>query len=198
MQLKFRNFGGDFRMVFNQTIDVQGSLPNGLGLTPTAEVAGIRWYELQNDIGTWSIRQQGTYAAQPINPTDESELLHRWMGSAAMDSMGNIALAYSILNSDSDAGEQVHPGIRYTGRSVGDPLDLLPQGEKTIRDGEVSPGGMANRWGDYSALSVDPVDDCTFWYTTHVTNGDNGPLNDLTRTQIASFSFVAARRATRR
>ena len=51
MQLKFRDLNGDFRMVFNQAIDVQGSLPNGLGITPTAEVAGIRWYELQDSGG---------------------------------------------------------------------------------------------------------------------------------------------------
>jgi uncharacterized repeat protein (TIGR01451 family) len=189
MQLKFRNFDGDFRMVFNQTIDVQGSLPNGLGITPTAEVAGIRWYELQNSGASWAIRQQGTYAPQPIAVADESELLHRWMGSAAMDRFGNIGLGYSIVNSDSDAGQQVHPGIRYTGRAAGDPLNLLPQSEQTIRNGEISTAGLAGRWGDYSALSVDPMDDCTFWYTTHVTNGDDGPANNLTRTQIASFRF---------
>lgn len=190
MQLKFRNFGGgDYRMVFNQTIDVQGSLPNGLGITPTAEVAGIRWYELQDDGGGWAIRQQGTYAPQPIVVADESELLHRWMGSAAMDRFGNIGLGYSVVNSDSDAGQQVHPGISYTGRSDADPLNLLPQGEKDIRVGETSTALLGGRWGDYSAMTVDPVDDCTFWYTTHVTNGDNGPLNDLNRTQIASFRF---------
>jgi uncharacterized repeat protein (TIGR01451 family) len=181
MQLKFRNFGTHWAMVFNQTIDVSGSLPSA----PANEVAGIRWYELRSSGGDWSIYQQGTYAPQPLDAEGEEELLHRWMGSAAMDKDGNIALGYSIVNGDSDAGEQLYPSIRYTGRLAGDTLDLMPQGEKEIRAGTTTaPAADQRRWGDYSAMSVDPVDDCTFWYTSHMANGEPG-----SRTQIASFRF---------
>jgi hypothetical protein len=107
------------------------------------------------------------------------------MGSAAIDSFGNIALGYSITNSDNS--NEVFPGIRYTGHRFDDPLGVMAQGEKIIRTGTNSQtGGFGNRWGDYSALSVDPVDDCTFWYTTHIAGvGGTGGRP----TQIASFRF---------
>ena len=179
MQLKYRTFGSDQRLVVNQTIDVAGSIPNTLGITPANEVAGIRWYELQNTGGGWSIRQEGTYAPQPLNATAENQLLHRWMGSAAIDKDGNIALGYSITNDD--PVNSVMPGIRYTGRRFDDPLGLMPQGEQVILNGPSwALGGFGLRWGDYSQMGVDPVDDCTIWYNQHDANG---------ATQIASFRF---------
>ena len=167
MQLKYRNFDGLQSMVLNQTIDVSGSIPSVLGFVPADEVAGIRWYELNKSTGAWSIRQQGTFAPQPLGATAENQLLHRWMGSAAIDKKGNIALGYSITNGDPNT--PVFPGIRYTGRRFDDPLDLIPQGERVIRNGtNAQLQGLGARWGDYSALSVDPANDCTFWYTTHL------------------------------
>jgi hypothetical protein len=185
MQLKYRNFGAFEAMVVNQTIDVSGSIPFVFGFTPAEEVAGVRWYELRKASGLWTIYQQGTYAPQPLGAMAEDQLLHRWMGSAAIDKDGNIALGYSITNSDAD--DPVFPGIRYTGRRFDDPLDLMPQGEKAILDGtNAQTQGLGARWGDYSALSVDPVDDCTLWYTTHVAGvGGTGPRP----TRIASFNF---------
>src|SRR5262249_23879254 len=144
-----------------QTIDVRGSIP---GITPLGEVAGVRWYELRKT-DDWSIYQQGTFAPQPSGAT-ESQLLHRWMGSAAIDRYGNIAVGYSITNDDDT--NPVYPGIRYSGRYVDDPLGVLLEPERTILDGINSQTGGGGRWGDYSALSVDPTDDCTFWYTNHV------------------------------
>ena len=183
MQLKYRNFGSFQAMVFNQTIDVRGSI---LGIAPVKEVAGIRWYELSRSGMDWSIHQQGTFAPQPADATAENELLHRWMGSAAIDRQGNIALGYSIVNDDDN--NEVFPSIRYTGRYFDDPLGLLLESEKTILNGTNSQtGGFGQRWGDYSALSVDPVDDCTFWYTNHVAGlGGTGPRP----TRIASFRFA--------
>jgi uncharacterized repeat protein (TIGR01451 family) len=187
MQLKFRNFGGDFRMVVNQTVDVGGSLANTLNIPSPGEVAGVRWYELQKSGGpNWTIRQQGTYASQPIGATTAAQLVHRWMGSAAMDRFGNIAIGYSIVNDDDS--NPLFPGIRYTGRAAGDPFGTMPQGEKVIYTGTTSQGAdgaFGQRWGDYSTLSVDPADDCTFFYTTHVSNGD-AP----SRTKIGSFRFA--------
>ena len=185
MQLKYRAFGTYTAMVFNQTIDVSGSIPDLFDFTPANEVAGIRWYELRKTGANWSIFQQGTFAPQPNCADGETELLHRWMGSAAMDKYGNIALGYSIVNDDDDNGEEVYPGIRYTGRRFDDLPGLMPQGEKIILNGTNSQGNGdgtvdPQRWGDYSAMSVDPVDDCTFWFTAHVAGG---------LTQIASFRF---------
>ncbi len=185
MQLKYRYFGSSEAMVFNQTIDIAGSINALLGFTPANEVAGIRWYELRKTGANWAVQQQGTYAPQPNGATTEAHLIHRWMGSTAMDKDGNIGLAYSVVNDDDTDGQELYPGIRYTGRRANDPAGLMPQGERVIRNGTASQGNgdttvNPQRWGDYSALSVDPVDDCSFWFTTHLANGV---------TRIASFSF---------
>lgn len=182
MQLKYRNFGSFQTIVFNQTIDVRGSIS---AITPAREVAGIRWYELRKSGTDWNIYQQGTYAPQPLTLNAENQLLHRWMGSTAMDRDGNIALGYSVSNDDDS--NPVFPGIRYTGRYFDDPLGVLVEPERTIINGTNSQtGALGLRWGDYSALSVDPIDDCTFWYTNHVAGiGGTGARP----TRIASFRF---------
>jgi len=182
MQLKYRNFGSHETMVVNQTVDVApalNALNPGLGFAVSNEVAGIRWYELRRNSGDtdWSIYQQGTFTPQ-TNPGNEQAVLHRWMGSIAMDRFGNIALGYSVASDD-----VLFPAIRYAGRIASDPLGVLPQGELSIIEGTLAPTTTGFRWGDYSAMSVDPVDDCTFWYTTH------RALGETPRTSIASFHF---------
>jgi hypothetical protein len=105
------------------------------------------------------------------------------MGSIAMDKVGNIAVGYSVSSSS------LYPGIRYTGRLVTDPPNTLAPEASIIAGGgsqNKSFGGLS-RWGDYSSLSVDPVDDCTFWYTTEYLKS-SGTFNWSTR--IASFKFA--------
>jgi hypothetical protein len=81
------------------------------------------------------------------------------MGSAAMDGTGNIALGFSV------AGPVTSPSIRYTGRLASDPPNVMTLGEADLMVGSGSQTHASGRWGDYSTLVVDPVDDCTFWYT---------------------------------
>ena len=69
-----------------------------------------------------------------------------------------MALGYSASNGT------VFPSVFYTGRLAGSPLGTMPLGEKSIKNGTGSQTGGGNRWGDYTALSVDPTDDLTFWY----------------------------------
>src|SRR5438552_15413435 len=102
------------------------------------------------------------------------------MCSISMYQPGDIALGYSISSSS------VSPSIRYTGRLASDPLGTLPQGEATMIAGSGSQTSGFNRWGDYSMMSVDPTDDCTFWYTQEyfAATSDRG-----WRTRIGSFKF---------
>lgn len=199
MQLKYRNYGTYQSLTFNQTIDVQGSIQPLLGFTPTNEVAGVRWTELRKTAANWAIQQEGSYAPQPNGATIEAQLLHRWMGSAATDRFGNFALGYSIVNGD--ATNPVFPGLRYTGRRFDDVADLLPQGEQVLVAGTVNafdddanstaPAPLSERWGDYSAMNVDPVDDCTFWFTSHVAGGPTPAGGFAARpTRIGSFRFA--------
>jgi hypothetical protein len=131
---------------------------------------GIRWYEIQNPNGSPTVFQQGTFA-----PTTAT----RWMGSIAMDQSGNIALGYSVSSGT------VRPSVFFTGRVPTDPLGTM-ESEAAIVNGTGSQTGGLTRWGDYSAMTVDPVDDCTFWYTQEYMK-TTGSFNWNTR--IASFKF---------
>jgi hypothetical protein len=101
------------------------------------------------------------------------------MGSIAMDKVGNIALGYSVSSAT------MHPSISYTGRAPTDPPGTM-QGENLILTGAGSQTSGLTRWGDYSAMTIDPGDDCTFFYTTEYLKA-NGSFNWSTR--IASFKF---------
>jgi len=113
---------------------------------------GVRWYELRRNGTTLSVYQQGTYA---IDSTS------RWMPSVAMDRAGNIAAGYSAAN-----GSAIYPSVRATGRLAGDALGTMTQAEVTLVAGAGSQTGTLTRWGDYATMSVDPVDQCTFWFAT--------------------------------
>ena len=166
-RLQYRNFGTHAAMVVNHTVDTTKTTGNG--------IAGIRWYELRNAGSGWTIQQQGTYAS---NAADGK---YRWMGSIAMDHQENMALGYSLTN-----GTDTYPSIAYTGRLAGDPVDTLPQGEVLLQAGGGSQTHTSGRWGDYSMMSVDPVDDCTFWYTQeyYPTTSSAG-----WHTRVGSFRF---------
>ena len=89
------------------------------------------------------------------------------------------------------AGAAMKPAIRWAGRLAGDAVNTLAQGEATMFAGTgaqlVSCGGAPlHRWGDYCAMSVDPVDDCTFWYTNEYYAADGGNWN----TRIGKFKFA--------
>ena len=141
----------------------------------------VRWYELRyqraGNIITPTVYQQGTYV-----PPDD---VWRWMGSLAADKDGNMALGYSA------SSPSIDPQIRYTGRLITDTLGVLAQGEVTMTVGTGHPTNTNSRWGDYSAMTVDPVDDCTFWYTQEyytTTTGIPGDTRPWT-TSVGAFKY---------
>jgi hypothetical protein len=164
-RLAYRNFKDHESLVTSQSVEA------------TPGVAGERWYEIRRVGGTYSLYQQGTYA-----PSDG---VHRWMGSVAQDKKGDMALGYSVVN-----GNDVFPGIRYTGRLAGDPLGQMTLGEGTIIDGSGVQRTTNSRWGDYTDMTVDPVDDCTFWYVNEYYTLA-GQLSSTAgwQTRIASFKL---------
>src|SRR5437588_10231988 len=138
-----------FRNPYRRFSDGHESLLDNYTVSANS-VAGIRWIELRRtQPGNWGVFQQSTY--QP-------DTTWRWMGSIASDNQGNIALGFSASSSSSN------PQIRYAGRLTTDPLNTL-SGEQHLFDGTGSQSATSNRWGDYSDITVDPVDDCTFYYT---------------------------------
>ena len=143
----------------------------------TGTQAAPRWFELKNVTnGPVTINQEGTYA-----PADG---IWRWLGSIAEDHSGDMALGYSV------AGPTIVPGMSYTGRLLGDPLGTMPQGEATLFAGVGVQTDTANRWGDYSCMTVDPVDDTTMWYTNEYYPSGTTSFN--WRTRIGNFRINPA------
>jgi Domain of unknown function DUF11 len=156
-RLQYRNFTTHQTLVTNLSVD------NGTGgLAP-------RWFELRKVAGAWAVNQESTFKPSALN---------RWMGSVAMDGNGDMALGYSA----GDAATA--PELRYTGRLVSDSLSTM-QPEGTLVGGGGSQTGTT-RWGDYSQMSVDPTDDCTFWYTGEFYTSTAGTT---WATRIGSFRF---------
>jgi hypothetical protein len=101
------------------------------------------------------------------------------MGSAAINHQGDIAVGYSVSSAT------VFPSIRYAARLGTDAAGTgLAQGEQTIIVGGGAQISSSSRWGDYSDLTVDPTDDCSFWYTQEYYAASG---NSIWRTNIAKF-----------
>ncbi len=154
---QYRNFNGDQRIVASWVTDVVGG---------SADIHGVQWAELQNTGSGWTLRQEGVVSPDNVN---------RWMSTIAMDGAGNIALGYNV------ADATTFPGLRYIGRLATDPLNTMPRGEFSLIEGTAS--NSSNRYGDYASISVDPVDECTFWFT--------GQYNATSQwsTRIGAFRF---------
>ena len=159
-RFSYRNFA-------NAAQPYHSFLVNHSVATPSGNI-GVRWYELRDTVN--GIYQQGTYAP---------DTNYRWMGSIAQDKMGDIAVGYSVSSAS------MYPSIAYAGRVPSDPLGTL--GAETVVVSGTGAQQLLNRWGDYSAMSVDPVDDCTMWYTNEYLT-TTGAFNWSTR--IASFRFA--------
>jgi hypothetical protein len=155
-RFQYRNFGTHQTLVGSLVTDVDGT-----------DRGGVRWYELRKSgAGPWALFQEGTYSPDANN---------RFMSSVAMDGRGNIGLGYNVVSSS------VFPSLRYAGRLANDPPGVLTQGEFTLANGTAA--NASGRYGDYSSLNVDPVDDCTLWLTgEHNTSGQWS-------TRIGSFSL---------
>jgi hypothetical protein len=175
----YRNFGDHESLVINHT--VVANAVNG-----QATQFGPRWYEVRDPGGSPAIFQQSTFG-----PTGQTDLLYRWMSSVAMDRTGDMAIGYSTSSAAS------FPSIAYAGRLSTDPANTLAQGETQMFAGtgpqhnEVfipfSPTGFG-RWGDYTDMTVDPVDDCTFWYTNMYYSSTDAPAG-IWHTRVGNFKF---------
>ncbi len=162
-RLVYRNFSDHTTLLVSHSV-VAGSS------------GGPRWYEIHNPETGPSVFQSGTYAP------DSS---YRWMPSMAMDQNQDIAVGYS--KSSGNAGD--YPSLLYAGRTPSDAAGTL-ETEVILKQGEGSQSGDGyDRWGDYTSMTVDPTDDCTFWFTEEYlkATGQNGGFN--WSTAIGSFTF---------
>ncbi|MGB9233693.1 MAG: choice-of-anchor D domain-containing protein [Terriglobales bacterium] len=156
-----RHFSDHDRAVVNHAVGVNSSG------TPVA----VRWYELYDPAGSVTLSQQGTYAPDST---------YRWMASLAEDQVGNIGMGYSASSSS------IYPDIRFTGRVPGDSLGTMESENNIVTGTGAQVGTYAYRWGDYTAMQVDPSDDCSFWYVDQY-QAVTGEFDWATN--ISSFSF---------
>ncbi len=157
-RIQYRNFGTHESIVLNHTVDANYPLND--------PKAGIRWYELRRTNSDWIVYQQSTFSPDADG---------RFMGSININSKGQIALAYNL------SGPGKFASIFFTGRNADDPLNQMIYNETMLKEGSDF-GTQGSRWGDYSDLSVDPVNDSIFWFS-----GMYGSTNWQTR--ISSFKF---------
>jgi hypothetical protein len=166
-RLAYRNFGDHESLVTAHNV-----LP---GSGSTAQSA-MRWYELRaSPAGSnFTLYQSGTFHNKSVS---------LWMGSAAMDKEGNIALGMSA------SGMLKDPSVWYTGRLASERLGKMEQ-PTTAAKGTAIETGDSQRWGDYSSMSIDPSDDCTFWYSQMYYNKKHGgTASSDWDTRIAAFKF---------
>ena len=159
----YRNFGDHEALVANHSIK-----PSGSG----GAVSGVRWYEIRSPGASPIIFQSGTVGGGTSS-------IAKWMGSIAMDKVGDIALGYSKSNTSTK------PTIEFVGRVPTDAKGTM-ESAKNIKTGTGVQTGAGGRWGDYSSMAIDPTDDCTFWYAQeyYSVNGFNW------HTRMASFKFT--------
>jgi hypothetical protein len=156
-RLAYRNFGDHEALVANHTV-------------AGGPLAGVRWYEVRNPSTAPSVFQQGTVVTQDVD---------FWMGSIAMDKLGDIALGFSA---SSDA---LDPSVEIVGRTPADTGGDM-SGPVTLAIGTGVQKNSFHRWGDYSSMAVDPQDGCTLWYAQEYYLA-TGSFNWSTR--ITSFKF---------
>jgi len=159
-RVTYRNFGTYESVVMTHAIT------RGTGTTAHA---AIRWYEYRTPL-TPVIFQTGTIAP---------DMTWRWLGGIAEDQFGDIAVGYNVSSTT------VFPGIRYSGHAVTDHAGVM-EPEINVITGAGSQNGTNKNWSSFSSMTVDPVDDCTFWYTNqyYLTSSQSG-----WKTEIASFRF---------
>jgi hypothetical protein len=167
----YRNRAGVQSLMLNHSVDATGA---------PSHYTGVRWYEMRiTEANSGAPYTASVFQAATQAPATSE---HRWMPSIAMDKNGNVMLGYSVSN-----GVNTFPSIRITGRTRTEPRGFM-ESETNVASGIGSQVGHS-RWGDYSGLTVDPVDDCTFWYTTEYFNTGNSDFAWSTR--IASFKFAS-------
>lgn len=153
-----------YRLAYRKFTDGHEALVTSHTIT-----TGYRWYEIRDPNGSPTVFQQGTFAPDANT---------RWMGSIAMDQVGNIGMGYTLGSST------VFPSVYITGRVPSDPAGTMETEQQVV----AGSGSQTNptRWGDYSAMTIDPADDCTFWYTQEYSK-TTGSFSWNTR--IANFKF---------
>ena len=135
-RLAWRTVNGVEHLMANQTV------------YGTSSLASINWYDITNPNAVPQLLQQGAVSDSSLN---------YWMGSMAMDKVGDIALGFNASSSTE------FPSIGMTGRLVTDPLGTMGPVQIIVPGSDVQT--ISGAWGSFTSMSLDPTDGCTFWFT---------------------------------
>jgi hypothetical protein len=156
---------------------------------PDAGQATAHWYKVDTTTpAALALADQGSVGGEDIAPGTWT-----YMPSIAVDGAGDMAIGFSA------SGDNLLAGAYYTGRRPTDPPGTVETSAALAagQDGYIRTlGSGVNRWGDYSAISVDPSDDKTFWvYNQYALTRDPNPdingEDGLWGTRYASFVLPA-------
>lgn len=149
--------------------------------------SALRWFDI--NAATNTLRQSGLIAS----PT-----LAFYYGSIAANDFGDVVIGFNGSGKSQFVSAYVVEGQTKNGvTTFGDPL-LLKAG---VSDYEVTFGAGRNRWGDYSATTLDPNDPFRFWtiqewvsatdiWSTQITELDVAPVPEPTT--LLLFGTTAA------
>ncbi len=172
-RLAYRNFGTHEALVVNQTVRTSVADPYR---------AGVRVYEFRKTGTAFAIAEQTT-----LGDNDSS----RWIGAAAQDNQGNLAVEYNFVT------DEKKPSVFFAGKLATDPAGVFRQ-ERVLVEGTGVQKAFGWRWGEYSGMTVDPVDDCTFWMTNAYYSLESQEFSDFGwLTRIGNFKFAECTAAPR-
>jgi len=148
-----------------------GSYQQLLATETVETVSNVRFYEMRVASNDYLYLQQEGDVQASAGP-------YRFLPSIAADHAGNIATAYNLSSS------QIWPSQYVASRAPGDSTGTL--GNETL----LNPGNgsqTTSSWDTRATLTVDPVDDCTFYYTQQYQPMDG--TNNWS-TQIEDFTLA--------
>ena len=177
--LHYINRNGTESLIGNFTVNITGVAPN----TASTYQSGFRYFELRrfSPFSNFFVNEQSTYFINN-NGIDGAAGVNSWITSIGMDNEGNIAAGWTI-----SAANTFNPSLIFSGRSAFDPPTGFSSSAFFLFAGPGVQRGTGNRWGDYSSLSLDPVDDCTFWHANEYYTTNNLSFNWQTR--IGAFKI---------
>ena len=133
--------------------------------------SALRWFDI--DIVTNTLRQSGLIG---------SRTLAFYYGSIAVNDFGDVVIGFSGSGPAQFVSAYAIQGHTQDGvTTFGDPL-LLKAG---VSDYEVTFGAGRNRWGDYSATTLDPDDPSRFWTIQEWVSATNIWSTQITELDVA-------------
>ncbi|MCF6157017.1 MAG: hypothetical protein E3K32_00270 [wastewater metagenome] len=115
-----------------------------------------KFYEIDTeDPGANTIKQQGFFS--------ESRTSYDFNASIAANELGEVFVTWSTTDvRNSNVNLRHNARIRFSGRQASDPLGVIPRGSVLFTSTMALTGNTGailgvQRWGDYSAVSLDPL-----------------------------------------